>query len=57
MLLKALYGLKQSPREWYETLSEFLIGLGFVRSQYDSCLFLFKSDRGILFVVVYVDDI
>ena len=57
LLLKALYGLKQSPREWYETLSEFLIGLGFVRSQYDSCLFLFKSDQGILFVAVYVDDI
>ena len=32
LLLKALYGLKQSPREWYETLSEFLISLGFVRS-------------------------
>ena len=57
LLLKALYGLKQSPREWYETLSEFLIGLGFVRSQYDSCLFLFKSDQGILLVAVYVDDI
>ena len=57
LLLKALYGLKQSPREWYENLSEFLIGLGFVRSQYDSCLFLFKSDQGIVFVAVYVDDI
>ena len=57
LLLKALYGLKQSPREWYETLSEFLIALGFVRSQYDSCLFLFQSDQGIVFVAVYVDDI
>ena len=57
LLLKALYGLKQSPREWYKTLSEFLIGLGFVRSQYDSCLFLLKSDQEIVFVAVYVDDI
>ena len=57
LLLRALYGLKQSPREWYETLAEFLLSLGFVRSQYDSCLFLFKSDRGIVFVAVYVDDI
>ena len=57
LLLKALYGLKQSPREWYETLSEFLIGLGFVRSQYDSCLFMFRSQQGIVFVAVYVDDI
>ena len=32
LLLKALYNLKQSPREWYETLSEFLLSLNFVRS-------------------------
>ena len=57
LLLRALYGLKQSPREWYKTLSDFLIGLGFVRSQYDSCLFIFRSDQGIVFVAVYINDI
>ena len=57
LLLKALYGLKQSPRAWYETLSEFLLSLGFVRSQYDSCLFIYKSDQSVVFVAVYVDDI
>lgn len=57
LLQKALYGLKQSPREWYETLSEFLLAMGFVRSEFDSCLFLYKTSQGIVFVAVYVDDI
>ena len=57
LLLKALYGLKQSPRDWYGTLLDFLLSLGFVRSQYDSCLFLLQSDQGIVLMGVYVDEI
>ena len=31
-LNKALYGLKQAPRAWYETLSTFLLSIGFTRA-------------------------
>nr|GFD11694.1 retrovirus-related Pol polyprotein from transposon TNT 1-94 [Tanacetum cinerariifolium] len=30
-LRKALYGLKQAPKEWYDTLSKFLISKGFTK--------------------------
>lgn len=33
--VKLLYGLKQSPREWYSTIHNFLISLGFVRTHAD----------------------
>ncbi|XP_075479001.1 secreted RxLR effector protein 161-like [Primulina tabacum] len=33
-LKKALYGLKQAPRAWYGRLTEYLLDLGFKRSEY-----------------------
>ncbi|KAJ0509557.1 putative RNA-directed DNA polymerase [Helianthus annuus] len=43
-LNKALYGLKQAPRVWYETLSTFLLSIGFTRGRIDKTLF-FKTER------------
>lgn len=51
-LRKSIYGLKQANREWYKTLSDFLLSVGFKRSEVDPCVYLKKST--ILFV--YVDD-
>ena len=31
-LKKALYGLKQAPRAWYERIDNYLVKLGFTRS-------------------------
>jgi hypothetical protein len=57
-LKKALYGTKQASRLWQQTLSEFLVSIGFVRSTSDPCLFLHESkEHGVLIVGVYVDDI
>ena len=57
-LKKALYGTKQASRLWQQTLSEFLVSIGFVRSTSDPCLFLHESkEYGVLIVGVYVDDI
>jgi hypothetical protein len=39
-LNKSLYGLKQAPRVLYETLCEFLTGLGFKRLIKDRCVFV-----------------
>nr|GEU94700.1 retrovirus-related Pol polyprotein from transposon TNT 1-94 [Tanacetum cinerariifolium] len=56
-LKKALYGLKQAPRAWYDTLSWFLLDNKFCKGAVDPTLFTRKTDKHILFVQIYVDDI
>lgn len=55
-LNKALYGLKQASRAWNEKFNEFMIRIGFQRSESDQCLYV-KEHRGVkCFVLLYVDD-
>ena len=56
-LNKALYGLKQSPRQWNETLHEFLISQNFQVSNADQCLYNKTVNDTLITVVIYVDDI
>src|SRR5258705_11990261 len=70
-LNKCIYGLKQSPREWYHRLLIFLTPYGFVVSNFDPCILMFKSDNdtryndtnndndtnNVLFIAVYVNDL
>jgi Reverse transcriptase (RNA-dependent DNA polymerase) len=56
-LHKALYGLKQSPRAWYHKLKETLLRFGFTTSTSDPSLFIFRHDKNIAYLLVYVDDI
>ncbi|GJV04392.1 putative ribonuclease H-like domain-containing protein [Tanacetum coccineum] len=44
---KALYGLHQAPRAWYETLSTYLIEIGFSKGTIDKTLFIKKTENGI----------
>ena len=53
-LNKALYGLKQSSREWYDTLKEFLLSIGYTRLQADHSVFVHRN--GVI-IAVYVDDL
>ena len=55
-LKKGLYGLKQAGREWYATLHDFLITLGFRRTHADHSVFVFTRGKSIVMVPVYVDD-
>ena len=56
-LKKALYGLKQAPRAWYERIYNYLMKLGFTRSNANPNLY-FKVDREEpLILVLYVDEI
>ncbi|GJT57937.1 uncharacterized mitochondrial protein-like protein [Tanacetum coccineum] len=57
MVEKALYGLHQAPRDWYETLSTYLLENRFKRGIIDNTLFIKKDKGDILLVQVYVDDI
>ncbi|GJU87944.1 retrovirus-related pol polyprotein from transposon TNT 1-94 [Tanacetum coccineum] len=56
-LKKALYGLKKAPREWYNTLSRFLLENKFSKGLVDAMLFTWKTGKHILLVQIYVDDI
>ena len=38
-LKKSLYGLNQSPRMWYQKFDTYILGLGFVRSRVDHCVY------------------
>ncbi|XP_019097467.1 PREDICTED: uncharacterized protein LOC109131229 [Camelina sativa] len=47
----------QSPRAWYHKLSTTLLGRGFHKSEADNTLFTLPSEKGIVVILVYVDDI
>ncbi|XP_026450884.1 uncharacterized protein LOC113351015 [Papaver somniferum] len=55
-LRKALYGLKQAPRAWFEKFSTAVIRHGYTQSPYDSSLFTKSSDKGMVLLLIYVDD-
>ena len=54
---KALYGLKQALESWYERLSNFLLEQNFGKGKVDTTLFIKKTQKDILLVQIYVDDI
>lgn len=56
-LQKALYGLRESPRAWYECFHKFMVELGFLCSDYDSCLYIKWFNRDLLGLILYVDDL
>ena len=56
-LKKALYSLKQAPRAWFQRFSSFLLTLGFSCSRADTSLFVFHQQSGIIYLLLYVDDI
>jgi hypothetical protein len=53
---KSLYGLKQSPRMWYKFFDTYILGLGFVRSRDDHCVYSKQVENHFIYVVLYVDD-
>ncbi|KAF3642093.1 putative F-actin-capping protein subunit beta-like [Capsicum annuum] len=56
-LKKAIYGLKQAPRAWYSELKQFLLQIGFQKSNSDSSLFICHQNEALVYILVYVDDI
>ena len=55
-LRRTLYGLKQAPRAWFSKFSSTIFRLGYTASPYDSTLFLRRTDRGTILLLLYVDD-
>ena len=56
-LHKVLYGLKQAPRAWYERLHNYLIHIGFQRTNDNNSLYIKQGpDNKIILVEIFVDD-
>ena len=55
-LRKGLYRLKQAGWEWYTTLHDFLVHLGFCRTHSDHSVFIFERGPLTVIIPVYVDD-
>jgi hypothetical protein len=55
-LLKSLYGLKQASRSWNVKFDGYLVGLGFVRSVADPCVYRRSEENGIVILAIWVDD-
>ena len=56
-LQMAIYGLKQSAREWAITVITWLSEWGFRQCTSDRYLFVYKSDKGTLVLLIWVEDI
>ena len=56
-LHKALYGLKQAPRAWYERLHNYLIQIGFQRTNDNTSLYIKQGQNNrIVLAEIFVDD-
>jgi hypothetical protein len=55
-LKKYLNGLKQSPRMWYQNFDSFMLGLGFLGSKLDHCVYYKQNGGHLLVITLYVDD-
>lgn len=55
-LKRSLYGLKQSGRMWYNRLSDYLIGKGYINNGLCPCVFIKRTSSGFAIIIVYVDD-
>ena len=53
---RALYDLKQAPWAWFAKFSFTISCLGYMASYYDSALFLRRTDKGIILLLLYMDD-
>ena len=56
-LCKALYGLKQVPKVWSDNVGQYLVTIGFQVSNAYFSLYVKRTDREIVLVVIYVDDL
>lgn len=55
-LLKTLYGLKQSAKGWNRRMHKYLIRKGFIQSESDPCVYMYRNGNEITYLALYVDD-
>ena len=57
LLLKALYGLVQAAHQFFIKFLSLLKSIGFTQSKVEPCLLTRKSYKGIMMMVIHVDDL
>jgi hypothetical protein len=57
MLKKVLYGLKQAPRTWLDKIGRYIVIRRFQTSNAEFSLHVKKINRGIIIIVIYVNDL
>jgi len=57
LLLKSLYGLMQAARQWNKKFITILKIIGFKGGDADLCLLIKHSEKGLIIITAYVDDI
>ena len=55
-LQHALYGLKQALRAWFAKFSSTISHLSYIANHYDFALFLHRTYKGTILLLLYVDD-
>ena len=55
-LRRAFYGLKQAPRAWFAKFYSTISCLDYMANHYDSVLFLHRTDKDTILLLLYVDD-
>ncbi|SGY19915.1 BQ5605_C017g08381 [Microbotryum silenes-dioicae] len=55
-LQRALYGLVQAGREWYKVFTEWILSIGFTRTDSDHAVFVRKEGDRRSFLSIHVDD-
>ncbi len=56
-LIFFLYGLKQALRAWSDKIGRYLVTIGFQTSNSNFSLYVKKTYRGIVVIIIYVDDL
>ena len=56
LLTACIYGLVQAARQYYKKVVKIKKEIGFTGGNVDPCLFCKRSDKGICFIALYVDD-
>ena len=56
-LIQLLYGIRQAPCAWYTRINNYVMGLGFTKSEADENLYHIVVQGKLLIIVLYVDDL
>ena len=55
-LVKSIYGLHQSGKIWWDTLSKVLRNVGFVHTDAEPCLWIYRHSGVEIYLLMHVDD-
>ena len=52
-----MVGLKQAPRNWNAVIDGWMVAYGFVISEADPCVYVYREGSTVLIVLLWMDDL